>query len=332
MLLAVLAVPSVAHAEGTFTATGDVNDDGSVNISDVTALIDHLLGGTSGSFNVANADVDADSHINIADVTYLIDYLLSGKWPGDGPMPATQTFTVNGVSFTMVTVEGGTFTMGATPDQGDEEYLDMDDWGTPTPHEVTLSTFTIGQTEVSQDLWRAVMGVHPSYFRYREHLPVELMSWDKCHEFILKLNEMTGKQFRLPTEAEWEYAARGGNLSKGYKYSGSNDIEEAAWYWDNIPSHDIAAIYRYGSQPMATKAPNELGLYDMSGNVWEWCQDWYGSYSSSPSTNPTGPATGSDRVYRGGSWGSGAGSCRVSYRSHYYPSFAYGLLGLRLAL
>ena len=210
MLLAVLAVPSVAHAEGTFTATGDVNDDGSVNISDVTALIDHLLGGTSGSFNVANADVDADNHINIADVTYLIDYLLSGKWPGDGPRPATQTFTVNGVSFTMVTVEGGTFTMGATPDQGDEEYLDMDDWGTPTPHEVTLSTFTIGQTEVSQDLWRAVMGVHPSYFRYRENLPVELMSWDKCHEFILKLNEMTGKQFRLPTEAEWEYAARGG--------------------------------------------------------------------------------------------------------------------------
>jgi formylglycine-generating enzyme required for sulfatase activity len=185
MLLAVLAVPSVAHADGTFTATGDVNDDGSVNISDVTALIDHLLGGTSGSFNVANADVDADSHINIADVTYLIDYLLSGKWPGDGPSPATQTFTVNGVSFTMVTVEGGTFTMGATPDQGDEEYLDMNNWGTPTPHEVTLSTFTIGQTEVSQDLWRAVMGVHPSYFRYRENLPVELMSWDKCHEFIL---------------------------------------------------------------------------------------------------------------------------------------------------
>ena len=111
MLLAVLAVPSVAHADGTFTATRDVNDDGSVNISDVTALIDHLLGGTSGSFNVANADVDADSHINIADVTYLIDYLLSGKWPGGGPTPATQTFTVNGVSFPMVTVEGGTFTI-----------------------------------------------------------------------------------------------------------------------------------------------------------------------------------------------------------------------------
>ena len=315
MLLAVLAVPSVAHAEGTFTATGDVNDDGSVNISDVTSLIDHLLGGTSGSFNDANADVDADSHINIADVTYLIDYLLSGKWPGDGPRPATQTFTVNGVSFTMVTVEGGTFTMGATPDQGDEEYLDMDNWGTPTPHEVTLSTFTIGQTEVSQDLWRAVMGVHPSYFRYRDNLPVELMSWDKCHEFILKLNEMTGKQFRLPTEAEWEYAARGGNLSKGYKYSGSNDIEEAAWYWDNIPSHDIGAIYLYGTQPMATKVPNELGLYHMSGNVSEWCLDfkyYYGNDSDAQS-DPVGPVSGEQRARRGGSWGSPAPKCRVSF-------------------
>jgi len=203
-------------------------------------------------------------------------------------------------------------------------------------HQVTLSGYCIGQTEVTQALWQAVMGSNPSNFNggvYGTNLqrPVECVSWNDCQTFITKLNELTGKQFRLPTEAEWEYAARGGNRSQGYKYSGSNDVNEVAWYWYNIPSQSSSNA-GYGTQTVATKKANELGLYDMSGNVWEWCQDWYGSYSSESQTNPTGPATGSGRVYRGGSWNYSAWSCRVSYRDYYYPSNTYVYLGLRLAL
>ncbi|MBR5085870.1 MAG: formylglycine-generating enzyme family protein [Muribaculaceae bacterium] len=230
-----------------------------------------------------------------------------------------KSFTVNGVSFTMIEVEGGTFTMGATPEQGN----DADSDEKPT-HSVTLSTYSIGLTEVTQELWEAVMGSNPSSFKGAKR-PVEQVTWNYCQEFIHKLNEMTGENFRLPTEAEWEYAARGGNKSQGYKYSGSNEIGDVAWYDGNSSrqTHDVA-----------TKQSNELGLYDMSGNVWEWCQDWYGEnyYGSSPSSNPTGPASGSIRVDRGGSWGSGARGCRVSYRGGNYADYrSYGL-GLRLAL
>ena len=136
-----------------------------------------------------------------------------------------------------------------------------------------------------------------------------------------KLNAITGKTFRLPTEAEWEYAARGGSKSKDYKYSGSNNIDDVAWYDGNSS---------YKTHEVGTKAPNELGLYDMSGNVWEWCSDWYGEYSSSTQTNPTGPTSGSYRVLRGGSWDSYAEFCRVSYRSSYTPADRYSYNGLRL--
>ena len=230
---------------------------------------------------------------------------------------SNQTFTVNGVSFTMVFVEGGTFTMGATSEQGS----DADDDEKPT-HNVTLSDYYIGETEVTQTLWEAVMGSNTSYFN-GDNLPVESVSYNDVKEFITKLNQKTGKTFRLPTEAEWEYAARGGKKSKGYKYSGSNNIDDVAWYDDNSNNK---------THPVKTKRPNELGIYDMSGNVWEWCSDKYGAYSSSSQTNPTGPSSGSYRVGRGGSWDSGARYCRASGRSHGNLSNLSSHLGFRLAL
>ena len=262
-------------------------------------------------------DVDYDGKVSIADVTTLIDYLLSGQWPED-EQPVTETFTVNGVTFTMVTVEGGTFTMGATAEQSSDAYDDE-----MPAHQVTLSSYCIGETEVTQALWQAVMGSNPSYFTGDLNRPVECVSWNNCQIFISKLNELTGKTFRLPTEAEWEYAARGGNCSQDYKYAGSNDVGEVAWYSGNSSSK---------THPVATKAPNELGLYDMSGNVWEWVQEWYGSYSSESQTNPMGPASGSVRVDRGGGWGSNASRSRVSHRSNYNPAYSTSDLGLRLAL
>ena len=229
-----------------------------------------------------------------------------------------QTFIVNGVSFTMVAVEGGTFTMGATSEQGSDAYSNE-----IHVHQVTLSSFSIGQTEVTQALWQAVMGSHPSKFTGNLQHPVEQVSWDDCQEFIAKLNQITGQNFRLPTEAEWEYAARGGNRSKGYKYSGSNTIGDVAWYIDNSNNQTHA---------VAKKAANELGLYDMSGNVWEWCWDWYGFYSVEAQTDPKGRMYGPSRVYRGGSWGSIARGSRVSYRNFNIPWVTDSSLGLRLAL
>lgn len=227
-----------------------------------------------------------------------------------------QTFTVNGVQFTMVAVGGGTFTMGATSEQGS----DATDYEKPA-HEVTLSDYYIGQTEVTQALWKAVMGSNPSNHK-GDNLPVEQVSLHDCQVFIQKLNQLTGKQFRLPTEAEWEYAARGGRKSRGYKYAGSNDIGSVAWYWDNSGN---------GTHPVATKQANELGVYDMSGNVWEWCSDWYGDYQSSSQSDPQGPSSGSNRVRRGGGYYFIAMSCRVSYRSFNSPGYRGGDLGLRLS-
>ena len=230
----------------------------------------------------------------------------------------TETFSVNAVQFKMVKVEGGTFQMGATSEQGSKAY----DGGYPV-HSVTLSDYYIGQTEVTQELWEAVMGSNPSYFEGDNQCPVENVSWNDCQEFIKKLNRLTGKNFRLPTEAEWEYAARGGNKSKGYKYSGSNDADAVAWYNKNSGSK---------TQPVAQKQSNELGLYDMSGNVWEWCQDWYGKYSSRSQSNPKGANTGSDRVLRGGSWFDYARYVQVSYRHNCTPDTRFSGYGLRLAL
>ena len=225
--------------------------------------------------------------------------------------------TINGVSYEMVWVEGGTFRMGATSEQG------SDAWDFEKPvHSVTLSGYYIGKTEVTQALWKAVMGSNPSC-REGDDLPVENVSWNDCQEFIRKVNALTGQHFRLPTEAEWEFACRGGNNSRGYKYSGSNYIDNVAWYDGNSGDK---------THPVATKLPNELGIYDMSGNVWEWCADWFGDYSSGAQTNPKGPYDGSYRVSRGGSLHNNVRHCRSSNRINTYPTYSYYGLGLRLAL
>ena len=237
------------------------------------------------------------------------------------------TITVKGVSFNMIRVQGGTFTMGCTSEQGNDCY------GSEKPsHTVTLSTYYIGETEVTQELWKAVMGDNPSYFKSGSlKRPVEQVSWEDCQTFIRKLNELTGKKFRLPTEAEWEFAARGGTKSAGYKYSGSNDINAVAWY--DVNAYDKGKNSPdYGTHVVKTKKPNELGIYDMSGNVWEWCSDWYGDYTSATQTNPQGAPSGSYRVDRGGSWLASAGYCRSSYRGINRPSFRDSFLGLRLVL
>lgn len=223
----------------------------------------------------------------------------------------------DGISIDMVRVEAGTFTMGATP-----EMKDPYDDEKPT-HQVTLTNdYYIGKYEVTQALWKAVMGNNPSRFK-GDNLPVETVTWNDCQKFISKLNRITGKKFRLPTEAEWEYAARGGNKSRGYQYSGSNNLSDVAWYEDNSDSKTHA---------VGSKQANELGIYDMSGNVWEWCQDRYGRYSKSSQTNPTGATSGSFRVRRGGSWNFTARICRSSYRNESLPSLRNSDLGFRLVL
>ena len=224
--------------------------------------------------------------------------------------------TVNGITFNMIKVDGGTFTMGATPEQENPHQFEE-----PT-HQVTLSSYYIGETEVTQELWKAVMGNNPSNFK-GDNLPVEKVSWEDCQTFIGKLNGLTGKRFRLPTEAEWEYAARGGKRSNHTQYSGSSNIDDVAWYSGNSGSK---------THPVKTKKPNEFGLYDMSGNVNEWCQDWYGSYSSNAQTNPTGPDSGSGRVNRGGGWFSLERGCRSSNRVCISPGRRNYGLGFRLAL
>ena len=251
------------------------------------------------------ADANGDGVANLSDVTHIINYILNYN-------PYTyQTFSVNGVNFKMAEVKGGTFFMGS-PSGG---------WSNERPvHQVTLDSYLIGQTEVTQALWQAVMGSNPSSSK-GYNLPVENVSWNDCQTFIAKLNQCTGKNFRLPTEAEWEFAARGGNNSNGYAYSGSDNIDEVAWYNENS-----GGAYH----PVGSKAPNELGLYDMSGNADEWCSDWYGSYSSSAQTNPTGPESGKSRVYRGGYRNSSASDCRVSCRNYSYPSGSGP--GLRLCI
>ena len=254
---------------------------------------------------------------------------------GEPAVDDEQTFTVGGVTFKMKKVDGGTFTMGATAEQSNGYTPDSDE--TPT-HLVTLSDYWMGETEVTQALWYAVMGAKPTSskswsttYGLGDNYPAYYVSWNDCQTFIAKLNQMTGKTFRLPTEAEWEFAARGGTKSQGYIFSGSNTIGDVAWY--TVNSFDLGSSSPdYGTHAVATKAPNELGIYDMSGNVWEWCQDWKGDYSSGSQTNPTGPSSGSDRVIRGGSWYYDATFCRVANRSRYSPTGAHIYLGLRLAL
>ena len=234
--------------------------------------------------------------------------------------------TAFGINLDMVYVKGGGFKMGATAEQGDDA-LNRE----KPVRTVTLDSYHIGKYEVTQAQWEAVMGTNPSYFKGDDERPVESVSWNEAREFCRKLSEKTGKKYVLPTEAQWEYAARGGKKSKGYKYSGSNDVEEVAWYGGN--SYSLGESHPdYGAHRVGTKKANELGIYDMSGNLWEWCSDWYASrYDEKDTDNPQGPVNGSDRVERGGSWTYYDRGCRVSVRGHAKSSYRGYHVGFRVA-
>jgi len=224
----------------------------------------------------------------------------------------------------MVFVEGGTFMIGSPEVTSGYEY---------PAHKVTVSSFYIGKYEITQKQWKLIMGTSLKQQCVRagetsiegegDDYPMYYVSWEDAQEFIRRLNEATGKQYRLPTEAEWEYAARGGNKSKNYKYSGSNNLDDVAWYRSNSEG---------STRPIGTKRPNELEIYDMSGNVWEWCYDWAERYSSSDQHDPIGPSSGATRVIRGGDWNNGDHYCRVSARSWHPPIYASYLLGFRVVL
>jgi formylglycine-generating enzyme required for sulfatase activity len=231
-----------------------------------------------------------------------------------------ETYIVKGVAFEMLPVEGGTFMMGGTEQKGQvirEDELPL--------HEVTLDHFKIGKTEVTQALWEAVMGAVP-YGNQGPDYPVGNVSWYDAQAFIRQLNALTGKKFRLPTEAEWEYAARGGKKSRGYAYAGSIYPQDVAQYgYDDMRTRPVARLF-----------PNELGLYDMSGNAWEWCQDRPGPYSSLAQRDPTGLESPPDqyemRIMRGGSVATTHDKCRVSNRNEFDPSRFRTTIGFRLVL
>lgn len=235
-------------------------------------------------------------------------------------LPETMTLKVGDAEFSMSRVDAGTFTIG--PVAGDKDVTDAE----KPAHQVDLTeTFYIAQTEVTQELYKAVMGTNPSNFTGMKNLPVEQVSYNDAMEFCKRLSEETGYTFTLPTEAQWEYAARGAQNAPANPelYAGSNNINDVSWFEDNSNGK---------THPVATKAPNALGLYDMTGNVFEWCLDWYGNYKDGAATNPNGPNSGADRVLRGGSWRGDAKNCRVSYRYNYGPDHNRFNLGFRVVM
>ena len=301
----------------------DINGDGTEDIADVNILINMMLGKTVTDITLEQCDLNGDGVIDIADVNEMLNATL-GKV--SVPKAETVTFTANGVTFDMIPIEGGRFIMGGTNEQGD----DVTDFELPW-HVVTLSDYSIGQTEVTQELWQAVMGSNPSHFSDNPKRPVESVSWNDCQTFISRLNELTGQNFRLPTEAEWEYAARGGKKNQSYKFSGGDCLGRLAWTYET--SSSLGTDHpNYGPHDVMTKRPNELGIYDMTGNVMEWCNDRYGDYQADAQTNPTGSRTGIERVRRGGGWNYSAPYCRNSFRGHSQPSTTSPAVGLRLAL
>ena len=246
----------------------------------------------------------------------ILDKTLKRKTADNNNIFSNYTENIGKTSFDMVFVKGGTFKMG-------DEYGDL--WEKSKPvHEVSVKDFYIGKYPVTQKLWEDVMGYNPSHFKGCDDCPVDNVSWNDAQKFIKKLNEKTGKKYRLPSEAEWEYAARGGNRSKGYKYSGSNNINRVAWYWENSEKK---------THPAGTKLQNELGIYDMSGNVWEWCQDkWCIGYKGAPADGTARESGKSSlRVMRGGSWFNMDFNCRVAERYHFTADYFRNYIGFRIA-
>ena len=295
-----VAVSLPLSSFGQYYLRGDVNRNRTVDISDVTYLIGKVL--SSGGAYIPICDVNYDRTTNIADVTELIHYVLSGEWLSPYPSPTSpenaQVFTVNDVSFVMIPVEGGTF-----------DFVPYEPHATSC--EVTVGDFLIGQTEVTQALWVAVMDENPSFYT-GELLPVNNISYRDCEEFISKLNELTGMDFCFPTDKQWQFAALGGNLSHGYLYSGSDDIDEVAWYNDN---NNLYAPY-----PVGLKLPNELGFYDMCGNVNEFIYSPY-VFDLANTAIALGGSTFSDSIY-----------CTVYSFGSEYPTNIAPVYGLRLAL
>ena len=316
-----LALLLVLPLNASANARGDINGDSKITISDVPALIDRLL--TNDDY-MPHYDTNRDGVFSISDVTELIDYLLTGSWQSGYVVPDNAEFyTVNGVTFAMVPVEGGTFIMGRS-----------NTVNAHGPHQVTLSSFKIGLTEVTQELWEAVMGENPSYTIGADR-PVNYVTWYQCMDFTARLRELTGVNFQLPTDAQWEFAARGGNLSQGYYYSGSDNIDDVAWY-----SSSYGSTLRDGNRvhPVGEKFPNELGIYDMSGNVWEWCYDYF--IFKSDTVTVTDPVwynedPNSRHLKRGGSVIEPSSSDDVHsvyYCMLQYPTMAWYADGLRLAI
>lgn len=302
--------------------TGDMNHDGQLTVADVTLLASTVIGQRAPEYHYCNGD----------------DFPLI---PGDTPAVddgdddeedgETLTFAVGDVSFRMKHVGVGTFAMGTSETNTNAAPV----------HQVTITRdYFIGETEVSQALWKAVTTYTPTLdgkqwnttYGLGDRYPANYVSWDDCQAFIARLNELTGQKFRMPTEAEWDFAARGGNMSEGLIFSGSNTLDDVAWYAANAYTVGISSP-NYGPHEVATKAANELGIYDMTGNVWEWCADWYkDSYDSSASvTDPTGPQEGTKHVIRGGGWSDIVQDCRLFCRLRPDSNSSSGI-GLRLAL
>ncbi len=248
------------------------------------------------------------------------------KVNNNNPTPVNSAISIStagvikSIEAKMVKVEGGGFTMGCRDENDTSCYY----WEKPA-HKVVVSTFYIGKYVVTQTEWEAIVGTKPWFSKDCPDCPVENVSWYEAQIFINKLNQLSGKYYRLPTEAEWEYAARGGNLSKGYKYAGDDNANAVAWYEKNSGKM---------SHPVGQKKPNELGLYDMSGNVWQWCNDWFSDtyYSKSPTENPQGPGHDSYRACRGGSWWSIAKDCSLANRDRYPPDARDDDVGFRLVM
>ena len=302
--------PNRVHDSCYLGRQGDFNNDRQVNITDITRLIECLIMNNNCDLDTRlRVDLNGNNALDITDVVMMVNKVIDNE-------PEVLIFMVDNFTFKMVRVQGGTFEMGGFDDQAYGDELPV--------HEVTLDDFYICETEVTNGQWEAVMGDDEEQGHGITYNPATGMTWGACQSYINELNWLFQHgTFRLPTEAEWEYAARGGNKSHQYKYSGSDNYDDVAWC--ELNSGDL--LHR-----VATKQPNELGLYDMSGNVWEWCQDWYGPYDAASSVNPTGPETGTERVVRGGCTRGHVRFCRVTYRMCYEPRTYIIDLGFRVAM